>query len=143
MHNILPCKKPSTTLTRKNIRKFYILLFIKTVMIRLYIYICTECKKIHGIYSVKFSLGFLWCFLYILRNVASNELRTYAVFLPSFEHKNCLYLQMPLASKVVGNAGIAFFMKCGLSVSWSTSLNCDTVSNINVNFPTFPCPTFN
>ena len=48
---------------------------------------------------------------------------------------------MPLVSKVASNAGIEFFMNCCLSVSWSTSLNCDTVSNINVNFPPFPCPT--
>ena len=91
--------------------------------------------------NIKFSLGSLWCFVYILRDVTSNELRTDAVFLPFFEHKNCFNLQKPRVPKVVGNAVNAFFMKCGLSVSWSTSLNCDTVSNINVTFPKFPCPT--
>jgi len=38
--------------------------------------------------NIKFSLGFLWCFVFFLRDVTSKELRTDAVFLPFFEHKN-------------------------------------------------------
>jgi hypothetical protein len=89
--------------------------------------------------NIKFSLGFLWCFVYILRDAISNELRTDAVFLPFFEQKNCLNLQKPRVPKLVGKAIIAFFLKikCGLLVSWPTSLNCDTVSNINDTFPPF------
>ena len=49
--------------------------------------------------SVKFSLGFLWRFLYILHDVTSNGLRTDAVFLPFFEHKNCLNLQFHLPQR--------------------------------------------
>jgi hypothetical protein len=106
-------------------------------------YIYTDCKKIYGINRVKFFFGFLWYFLYILRIVTSNELRTDAVFLPFFGHKTvCIYKRhLPQMWSVLH--GSHFFMNCGLSVSCSTSLNCDTVSDITVTFPPFPCPTFN